>query len=322
MPQSFTLGVDIGGTKIEIALVDQDGNIVEQTRILTDVAGGVSKIVKDIAAASAPLIAKSRIPPKAVGVGVAGQIQPETGVVRFGPNLHWVDIPLKEELQKNLHLPVFITNDVRAAGWGEWLYGAGENSDDIVCLFIGTGVGGAIVSGGRMLRGGNNSAGELGHITLEINGPQCTCGNRGCLEAFAGGWALGRSARAAVENDRKSGTVLLEYAQGKLDKITAREVLQAAAKGDSLSKGLVDEMIEAISAATVGLVNAFNPSRFIFGGGLGLAIPDLIPRVESELRRHALKAATEQLQVVPARLGENAGAVGAAAYAMREVNER
>lgn len=113
---------------------------------------------------------------------------------------------------------------------------------------------------------------------------------------------------------------MLAYAHADLEKITAREVLQAAAKGDVLAKGLVDELIEAVAAASVGIVNAFNPSRLIFGGGLGLAIPGLIPHVEAEVRSHALKAATEHLQVIPARLGENAGAVGAAAYALREAS--
>lgn len=153
MSTSVAFGVDIGGTKVEIALVDDQGYILDQLRIPTDVQGGADKIISDISTACLNLATKAQLQPSAVGVGVAGQIDSKTGVVRFGPNLRWRDVPLKENLQKLLHLPVAVTNDVRAAGWGEWLYGAGENSDDIVCLFIGTGVGGAIVSGGHMLKG-------------------------------------------------------------------------------------------------------------------------------------------------------------------------
>lgn len=310
----IAFGIDIGGTKIELAVV-QDGVILNQLRIPTDVQAGFDKIIQDIAAGCQTLSATAK--PTAAGVGVAGQIDASTGVLKFGPNLHWRDAPLKSHLESLLGIPVFVTNDVRAAGWGEWLFGAGENAADIVCIFIGTGVGGAVVSDGRMLTGAKNSAGELGHITLELNGPQCTCGNRGCFEAFAGGWAVGKAARAAVENDKESGSVILKAAKGRLNEVSAREVIEAARQGDALALSLVEDVQNAVAAASIGIVNAFNPSRLIFGGGLGLALPGLASFVEAQIQAHALQSSVESLRVLNAQLGENAGAVGAAAYALK-----
>lgn len=317
IPEPLAFGVDIGGTKIELNIVNESGVVLAQKRIPTDVQGGASSIIRDIATACKSMNDQSGLKPTATGVGVAGQITAKTGLIRFAPNLRWKDFPLKDELEKHLSIPVAVTNDVRAAAWGEWLFGAGENVEDVVCIFLGTGVGGAVVSGGRMLTGSNNSAGELGHITLEINGPQCTCGHRGCFEAFAGGWAIAKNARAMVENDPMAGKAIFELAQSDLEKVSAREVLKAAAEGDPLAVSIVDEVLEAIAAASIGIVNAFNPSKLIFGGGLGLALPKLVEYVQEQIEHHALKSSSENLQVVAARLGENAGAIGAATYALK-----
>jgi glucokinase len=251
---------------------------------------------------------------------VAGQITATGGVVRFAPNLNWREVPLQDRLHQALNLPVAITNDVRAATWGEWRHGAGQGADDLICLFIGTGIGGGVVSGGRMLSGCTNTAGELGHITVDINGPRCTCGHRGCLEALAGGWAIARQAREAIRNDPAAGKAFFQAAGLKepaaLEEVNAKVVAAAGGAQNPLARLLVDEVARALIAGTVGLVNAFNPCRLILGGGVIQGLPELLDRIAAGIRASALNAATEGLEVLPAKLRNDAGVVGAATLAI------
>ena len=167
----WTLGVDLGGTKVEVALVDAHGHIVERLKQPTQVEGGPEGVAAEIAQMVRRLTDKGGAAPLGVGVGVPGQVEAASGVVRFAPNLRWRDVPLKEKLHQALNLPVVVTNDVRAATWGEWLHGAGQGVSDLICLFVGTGIGGGVVSGGRLLSGCSNTAGELGHTTVLLGGP-------------------------------------------------------------------------------------------------------------------------------------------------------
>ena len=209
-------------------------------------------------------------------------------MVRFAPNLKWREVALGDRLHQALDLPVVVANDVRAATWGEWLHGAGQGAEDLICLFIGTGIGGGVVSGGRMLSGCSNTAGELGHITVDMNGPRCTCGNRGCLEALAGGWAIARRAREAIQADPAAGKALLQAAGLKepvaLEAIDTKVVAAAARAQDPMARLLVDEVARALIAGTVGLVNAFNPCRLILGGGVMQGLPELLDRIATGIR--------------------------------------
>ncbi len=316
-----TIGIDLGGTKIEIACVDATGRVLDKKRLATRVEGGPGAIQEQIVNAVLEMRQSADIPARAIGIGVAGQIDAISGVVRFAPNLDWRDVPLRDELSDALGLPVSITNDVRAATWGEWIHGAGQGCDDLVLIFVGTGIGGGVVSGGRMLTGCSNTAGELGHITIDLHGPLCNCGNHGCLEALAGGWAIARSAREAVENDPGGGVALLREAGGRAEEINARVVADIAAKGDPMARRLMESATEALIAGAVSLVNAFNPCRLILGGGVIEGIPELVGRVERGIARRALAVARAQLQVLPSQLQKDAGVVGAAIMAMRELPE-
>jgi glucokinase len=315
--QQWAIGVDLGGTKVEVAHVDAAGRVRQRLRRPTDIADGPSAIVAEIEAAVRDLRREADTPPAGVGVGVAGQIELGSGVVRFAPNLDWRDVPLRAELSQALGLPVTVTNDVRAAAWGEWLHGAGRECDDLVCLFVGTGIGGGVVSGGQMLAGCSNAAGELGHITVDLHGPVCHCGNRGCLEALASGWAIARQAQEAIAADPAAGAFLLRMADRKPENVTAKLVAQAAQANDTLARQLVEREAQALAAGAVGLINAFNPCRLILGGGVIEGLPDLVARVDQGVRQRALAAATASLQVVQAQLHNDAGVVGAAALATR-----
>ena len=189
--------------------------------------------------------------------------------------------------------------------------------DRIICLFVGTGVGGGIVSGGRMLTGCSNTAGELGHITLELNGPICTCGQRGCLEAFAGGWAIAKTAREAVSADPAAGAMLMKLAGGTPDNITAKTVSEGANARDPLSLRLLEEVGQALIAGASTIVNAFNPCRLILGGGVIDGLPELVDHVDRGTQKRALPTATKSLQVLRAKLGNDAGVVGAASLALQ-----
>jgi glucokinase len=328
METSWTIGVDLGGTKLDVGIVDSSGKIVDHVLIKTKAKEGAKAIIQDILNAIKELCEKN-VKKKStqdnqdnkfksilsVGLGIAGQIEKKTGKVLFAPNLDWHDVPLQKELEEALKLPVYVTNDVRAAAWGEWLYGAGQGSNDILCLFVGTGIGGGIVSGGRMLIGFSNTAGEVGHMTLDINGPKCTCGNYGCFEALAGGWAIARRAKEAVAKNSNAGKHLLSLVNGKIEDLSAKDLFQMAHSGDFLAMSIVNEVAVDLVAGIAGLVNAFNPQLVILGGGVIKGYPEFIEAIREGVPKRALKSAVASLQIVETTLQANAGVIGAAAYA-------
>lgn len=316
----WTIGVDIGGTKIEVSHVDINGIIQQRELFPTNVKGGPAAIEADIIKAIQILQNSAKTPPLSIGVGMAGQIDAKNGVVLFAPNLAWHQIPLQEHLQKALSIPVAVTNDVRAATYGEWHHGAGQGCDDLICLLVGTGIGGGIVSGGQMLTGSSNTAGEIGHMTTDIHGRLCTCGNRGCFESIAGGWAIGKSGQEAVIADPEAGTALCQMAVGEPHAITAKHVVQAFHEGDRLAIRIMEDVTQGLIAGSVSLVNAFNPKKLIFGGGVINGMPELIDRIAIGVKKFALNAATANLQILPVQLKHNdANVIGAATYARQKI---
>lgn len=317
---SLTLGVDLGGTKIEASLVDIDGQIITSQRILTQPEKGPDGIIADIVHCINKCLGAVSKSAKALGIASAGQIEKDSGIVRFSPNLGWHNVPLRARLEEELEMPVIVTNDVRAATYGEWRYGAGKGVDDLVCLFVGTGVGGSVVSGGTLLEGCTNSAGELGHITIVADGRQCRCHNRGCLEAYVGGWAIAERAQSEVRSNPKAGQSLIELA-GSIDQISAATVTKAYTDGDSLAQRIVGKTAQFMAAGLVGIVNAFNPCLLILGGGVIHGLPQYIALAEPILRLNALTSAVENLHISPATMGNKAGVIGAAALANNKLQQ-
>jgi glucokinase len=232
--------------------------------------------------------------------------------------LGWRNFPLKKELEKKLGYPVVVTNDVRATTWGEWRYGAGYGIDDLVVLFVGTGIGGGVISGGEVLTGSSNTAGELGHITLVYDGRKCHCPNRGCLEAYAGGWAIAERAQEAIRVAPEEGRYLLSLS-GNVDKVTAATIGRAYHEGDLLAKTLVEDTGKYLAAGVVSIVNVFNPCVLVLGGGVVEGIPELIQIVKNLVPTMALEASVEKLKIVKAALGADSGAIGAAVLAQELV---
>jgi len=311
------IGIDLGGTKIALGTVDEEGNVVEMLRYETDARGGPEAVIGQIAGGVLHLKRESDLDIVGMGIGVAGQIDPGTGAVYCAPNLDWHDIPLRDELERRSGLPAAVTNDVRAALWGEWLFGAGRGASDLICVFVGTGIGGGIVSRGRVLEGCSNTAGEIGHLTIDVHGPSCTCGNRGCMEAVAGGWAIAKKAREEVSIHPVAGACILKMAGGDPERITARSVVQACRTGDALAREILDDATDALCAGITSLVNAINPCRIVLGGGIIEGMPELVQRIEQGVRQRALAAAVPKLVFSPSQLGRDAGIIGAAAVAMQ-----
>lgn len=310
------IGVDLGGTKIGVALVDEEGNLLEREEWPTgnrEAAGVIGRLVGAIE----PLLFRRGVDVAAIGVGVAGQVTAGEGRVLFAPNLRWRSVPLGAELYSRLKRPVVVLNDVRAAAWGEWLYGRGRGCKDFLCIFVGTGVGGGIVAGGKLLAGAANSAGEVGHTTLVWGGRLCSCGHRGCWEAYASGWGIAQTLRERVAAEPMRARSLLALAGGDADALTAVHLGAAVAAGDALAGELFEELASALAAGCISLVNTLNPERLLLGGGVVAGMPDLVSRVRVGIAEGALAAATERLTVVHSDLQNMAPLVGAAAAAMR-----
>lgn len=317
---SLCIGLDLGGTKLAGALVTGDGTVVESVRKLSRPEEGAERVLDVIVEAVEELIelAGGR-PVLGVGVGVAGQVDPDSGTVRSAPNLMFRDFPFRARLEEMLRLPVAVLNDVQAVTYGEWTHGAGRGVSDLVCIFVGTGVGGGVVADGHLVRGSSGSAGEVGHMTVDLHGPLCRCGNTGCVEAYAGGWAIAERARAAVEKDPVLGAALLALHNGDAAGIVAATVSEAATAGDPLALRIVQEAGEALGAGAASIINGFNPSLIVLGGGVIEGMPHLFPIVDRELRRRALAAAAEQARLVLPALGGQAGAIGAATWIRRQL---
>jgi len=314
LKKPFTFGVDLGGTKIETVLVDATGFVLSRERHPTNPEKGAEGVIADIVSCVTGCVADAEHEGLALGIGVAGQVETSKGLVRYGPNLGWRDVPLREELEKELRIPVVVTNDVRAAMWGEWYHGAGKGVNDLVVLFVGTGIGGAVVSGGQVLEGCMGTVGELGHTTIIVDGRKCHCPNYGCLEAYAGGWAIAERAQEAVRTEPQAGEILIKRA-GSIENITAVHVSQACNDGDPLSRRLMNETGYYLGSGVVGIINAFNPCLLIMGGGIIEGFPEMIEVVEQIVCKYALEASVERFKVVKAALGGDAGGIGAAALA-------
>ena len=316
--RTMAVGVDLGGTKIQAVVLDDVGGVVRRHRRSTDASRGADAVIDDVVAcirdACLPDLSGFVV---AVGVGVAGQVDRATGTVRYAPNLGWRDVPLAAHLKERLAQPVAVLNDVQAAAYGEHRFGAGRGVGDMVCLFVGTGVGGGVIASGELLRGCTGSAAELGHMTIDRDGPLCRCGNRGCIEAFASGWAIAARAREAASADGPAGATLQARAGGDLERITAETVADAARGGDPLARRIIGEAGEALGIGAASIVNAFNPCALILGGGVIDGFPQLVEAVRAGIAQRALAWPGAGVRVVKAALDRDAGGIGAAEWARR-----
>jgi len=301
-----TVGVDLGGTKC-LAVALEDGKVVEERRVATPV--GAAALLDAIALVAADMEDGGAV--VGVGVGAPGLVD-RAGVLRFAPNLPGVtDLAIGAELSARLGVAVRVENDATCAAWGERQAGAAEGYDDVILATLGTGIGGGIVAGGRLLRGANGFAGEIGHMVVDPDGPPCPCGQRGCWERFASGGGLGRVGQAAAAAGRASR--VLELAGGVPTMVRGEHVTRAAAEGDVESHAILADFGWWVALGLANLASAFDPQAFVLGGGLIAAGELLLSPVRTAFAdllpggRHR-----PEVVIIAASLGEQAGAIGAA----------
>ncbi|MEX2417117.1 MAG: ROK family glucokinase [Actinomycetota bacterium] len=311
---SEALGIDLGGTKISAFRVAEDGSV--SARQTVETPADDSEAIFEAVVASAKEVSGGEV--VAVGIGAAGMIDFRAGVLRYAPNLAWRDFPVVERVSKALGLPCLVDNDANVAAWGEYKFGAGVGSKHMLLVTVGTGIGGGIVDGGRMFRGAHGFAAEIGHIIVEPGGPPCGCGNLGCWEQVASGSAITRMGRNAVRSHAKS--LLAEMAENDVSKVTGAMVTEAAKKGDPVSVEIIATAAQRLGEGIAGLVNVLDPEIVVVGGGviaagdmlLGPARVAFVDSVEASDFR-------PKVQLVAAKLGNDAGGIGAAAMALEEL---
>ena len=302
------VGVDLGGTKCLGVALD-DGVVVAETRVAT--VKGAQPLVAEILDLVEELEGYGAV--EAVGVGAPGLVDRD-GVLRFAPNLSLDGsaLDVRSPLEARLGVPVTVDNDATCAAWGERELGAAQGLDDVILVTLGTGIGGGIVTDGSVERGANGFAGEIGHMVVDPNGPQCPCGQRGCWERFASGSGLGRLAREAAHARRVPR--VLELAGGDPESVRGEHVTRAAAEGDAEAAELLGRFAWWLALGLANLTNIFDPEAFVLGGGLIRAGESLLGPTREALRK-LLPPARPDVAVLPASLGERAGAVGAACLA-------
>jgi glucokinase len=307
------LAIDVGASKVASALVAADGRVLLRSGRYPHDNDGPQGVVATVLSSARSCLAGGELAPQAIGIGVAAQVDPSSGTVLYAPNLGWRDYPLGPTIAEELHLPVLVVNDARAATVAEWRLGVGRGWQDLFCLSLGTGVGGSAVLGGTLVEGTRYAAGEVGHMTILAGGRKCHCPNRGCLEAYVGGWAIAERAQGAVTASGRAGGALLDLA-GSVKAITARTVFDAARAGDPLANHLVQETESYLADGAVGIVNAFNPARLVLGGGIITGWPGMV-RVVHEAVQSRCQPPAARAEVVAAQFGEEAPLIGAAVAA-------
>lgn len=313
--RGLAVGVDIGGTKISAGVVDSRGTILARLEVPTP--GTDPRAVEDAILRLVRGLAQNWTI-ASVGVGAAGWMDSAGSMVLFSPHLAWRNEPLRENLQRLLRRPILLSNDADAAGWAEWRFGAGRGENRMICLTLGTGIGGALVMDGRVERGRFGVAGEYGHQVIMPGGHRCECGNRGCWEQYASGNALGREARELATANSPVANALLDAVGGNPAKITGEVVTALALAADPASVELVEEVGTWLGLGLANLAAALDPGLFVVGGGLGSAGELLLgPARQSFLRNLTGRGFRPAATILPAVLGADAGLVGAADLSRR-----
>ena len=308
--KGLAIGIDIGGTKVAAGVVDAEGRILSEARRSTpgNDPRAVERVILELVE---ELGTDHRI--WSVGIGAAGWMDLDGGTVLFSPHLAWRNEPLRDNLQRLLRRPVLLANDADAAAWAEWRFGAGRGEDRLVCITLGTGIGGAMVMDGRVERGRFGVAGEFGHQIIMPGGHRCECGNRGCWEQYASGNALGREARILARNNSPMAQDLLAAVGGQAGKITGAVVTELALAGDAASRELIDEVGEWLGLGLANLAAALDPGLFVIGGGLCSAGDLLVePARKAFARNLPGRGFRPAAGISLAALGPKAGLIGAA----------
>jgi len=311
----LVIAIDIGGTNLRAAFVDSGGRIFGRRRFTTILTrnGFITQLADVIRVMKAE---EKRA--CAVGIGFPGPLKIDQGIVLTPPNIpDCTNLPLKRILERITNLPVFLENDANAAALGEYWLGAATGAESMVCITLGTGIGGGIVLNGKVWHGAGDIAGELGHMTVRPGGRVCGCGKHGCIETYASASGVAWTARARVRRNKKSA--ILRFVGGKMSAITSAIVYRAAIQGDRTAREVLEETGRILGAAIGNILNILNPAMIVLTGGLARAGRLLFHPLRAEVPKHCFPAAFRGTRVVPGKLGDDAGIAGAALSAFQRM---
>lgn len=308
----YYLGVDLGGTNIGIGLVNAEGKILQKTSIPTIRDRSFENMIEDIAQNCQNLIEKQGITKEdinSVGVGCPGLCDIENGILQYSNNLNYKNVNIRKEIQKYYDVPVYIENDANCAAFGEVICGAAVGRKNVILVTLGTGVGAGFYLDGKIFSGTNNGGGEAGHMVIVAEGEMCTCGRKGCWEAYASATALKREGRIAAA--KYPNGEIFKLVEGNIKLIDAKTVFEAHAKGDEVAIGIIEQYIKYVAIGLVNLVNIFQPEAIVIGGGI-CAQGDVILKPVREILNDRVYGGKLLSEVLVAKLGSDAGIVGAA----------
>ncbi len=311
--KKYSIGIDLGGTKILAGVVEKStGKVLFEVKNKTKKEKGNKKVGSKIIETLNELFSASDIKKdeiSSIGIGLAGQVEREQGVLINAVNLECKDLHIKEILEKEFNIPVYVGNDVEVATFGELNFGAGREHKDIVCIFVGTGIGSSIVKDGKIHLGASQSAGEIGHIIVDLNGRACACGGNGCLEAYASRSAIESRILGAVKKGRKS--IITELCEGK-NSISSKHIKKSLDAHDEVVTQYVNEAIDYLSGGIASVINFYNPELIILGGGLIQSVDEFYLKTIKKARAKALPTPALSIEFKKAALGDYSGVVGAA----------
>lgn len=305
------IGIDLGGTNIAVGVVNKEGKILKSGSRPTLATRHYTEIVKDMAELCTELLSECGLSVddlEGIGIGSPGTIDSANGVIVYSNNLHWDNVPLAEELQKYINVPVQIENDANAAALGEYVVN-GDGAESFVAITLGTGVGGGIIINKGIYRGFNGAGGELGHITLVNNGESCTCGRNGCWEAYASVTALINQTKKAMEAHPES---LMTSVAEKEGKVSGRTSFDAAKQGDAVAQSVVDQYVEYVADGITSIINIFQPNVLVIGGGISKEGDRLLDPIKEYVKKYSYCKAVAQTEIKIATLMNDAGIIGAA----------
>lgn len=311
---AYYIGIDLGGTNIAAALVNESNEILYRESIKTSMLGGFEGLCMDMAELCQSILTASKIQMdsvESIGIGCPGMIDEESGEIVFSNNLDVYHSPLSQRMTQLTGKVVFAANDANAAALGEYVAGSGREARSMIAITLGTGVGSGIIIDGKICGGFNYSGGELGHMVIDYNGPQCTCGRKGCLETYASATALIKSTKEKMSQRKKS--ILWQLAKGDVEKVTGKMVFDAYHNGDDAAKEILETYIKLLSVGLANVVNALQPEVIAIGGGISHQGQWLMDALQKEVDQQVFgRFGTKQTVIKMASLGNDAGIIGAA----------
>ncbi len=320
--ESYVVGVDLGGTKILAGLFDNSLECVGTAKVSTKAQRGLDTVLSRIERCVKDAVDEADLNMKqvrGVGIGAPGAVDFESGTVLFAPNLEgWKDVPLKKELEKRLDLPVFVENDGNIAVLGVHVAELKAKPRNVIGIFVGTGIGGGLIVNNELFSGFNHTAGEIGHMIIDVNGPKCGCGSRGCFEALASRTAIFQKIKAGIKDGEK--TLLTEMLGENLEDLRSGDLRKAIRRGDKFVSKVIEQVAEYIGIGVANLVNVMAPEVVVLGGGVMEALADeMTSIIVKTTKEHAMPGTLKNVEIVVSKLGDSAGITGAAVLAKRSV---